>query len=126
MGFLSFVQRQEKALGEEARIFEDIKIPEKGGISLNFSKYFARYMKAIGLKRDKLAFHSFRHNFVQAMRDARIDRERMDALDGRITGYREGSNTRRNYGRAFTPKDLYEDLCKIEFNLDLSHLYVHD
>jgi hypothetical protein len=57
------------------------------------------------------------------MRDARLETERMDALDGRITGFKTGSHTRRNYGRSFTAKDLHPDVCKITFNVNLSHLH---
>ncbi len=122
IGLLDMVEKARTARGDKDRLFHDIKISESRGVSHEFSKYFARYMTGINLKRDKLTFHSFRHNFVQGMRDARLETERMDALDGRITGFGDGAQTRRNYGRSFTAKDLHPDVCKIVFNVDLSHL----
>lgn len=123
MGFISMAEKARSERGDKDRLFSDIKISESRGVSHEFSKYFARYMTGINLKRDKLTFHSFRHNFVQGMRDARLETERMDALDGRITGFKDGAQTRRNYGRSFTAKDLHPDICKIVFNVDLSHLH---
>lgn len=123
LGFIDMVEKKRKKKLTSPRLFDDTKVSATHGVSHEFSKYFSRYMKNIGLKRKRLVFHSFRHNFVQGMRDARIDQDRMDALDGRITGFKEGSNTRRNYGRAFTAKDLYPDICKISYGVDLSHLY---
>lgn len=123
IGFINMVEKIREVKKPDSRLFGDIKIAEGRGPAHEFSKYFSRYMEGIGLKRDKLVFHSFRHNFVQGMREARIDQDRMDALDGRNTGNRGGSNTRRNYGRAFTAEDLYPDICKIAYKVDVSHLY---
>lgn len=123
MGLIAMIEDMRTKHTPSTRLFQDVKISAKHGPSHEFSKSFSRYMDQIGLKRDKLVFHSFRHNFVQGMREARIDHDRMDALDGRITGNKGGSNTRRNYGRAFTAKDLYPDLSRIKYAVNLSHLY---
>ncbi|WP_162917560.1 site-specific integrase [Dongia deserti] len=58
----------------QRRIFEDVPVAPTGYYSDTFSKWFARFLKRRSLA-EGLCFHSFRHNFRDALRAARVPRE---------------------------------------------------
>lgn len=69
LGFLDFIAKRQ-ARGTSERIFYDVTPGgDHGGLGGEFSKWFGRRMSDIGLKRDGLVFHSFRHRFVQELRE---------------------------------------------------------
>ncbi|WP_319531357.1 site-specific integrase [uncultured Cohaesibacter sp.] len=116
MGFKDLLENRktEGAL----RLFPDLKIGDDGYYSSPFSKHFNRFLKSVGVKRQKNAFHSFRHNFEDACRDCDISKEIMDTLQGH--GER-GMSAR--YGKGHTLRKLSEAMERIEYrDLDLSHL----
>jgi integrase len=88
-GFLEFVKR---CKGE--RLFGELKPNKHGKFSDAFGKWFNRYLKSVGVKRAKLDFHSFRHNFVDAcdgrMPDDIIKRLKGDARGGMLDRYGAG------------------------------------
>jgi integrase len=73
---------------QNAKLFGDITRGSDGYYSTNFSKKVNRYLKGIGAHGPKHKFHSFRHNFRDALRRGRVDREIGKALGGWT-----GSNT---------------------------------
>jgi integrase len=73
LGFLEYVQ-QVHATGE-TKLFPHLKLGSKGSTSDGFSKDFARFLKTNHIKSTKNCFHSFRHNFRDALREAGIERE---------------------------------------------------
>lgn len=58
-----------------AKLFGDITRGSDGYYSTNFSKKVNRYLQKIGAHGPKHKFHSFRHNFRDALRRGRVDRE---------------------------------------------------
>ena len=89
LGFLDLVKRSK---GE--RIFNERKPNSAGKFSDAFGKWFNRHLKIVGVKRPKLDFHSFRHNFVDAcdgrMPDDIIKRLKGDARGGTLDRYGKG------------------------------------
>ena len=71
-----------------------------GVLTGNWSKWWGRYLRnTVGIKDRRKVFHSFRHTFKDACREARIPQEAHDAL----TGHSEGTNQGSNYGSGQYP-----------------------
>ena len=116
LGFLDIVGEAMKAR-PKGRLFADIEPGADGYFSHNFSKYFSRYSKAIGIKTGKTAFHSFRHNFKDALVRANVSDSRIKAL----LGHADDSVTAA-YGSKITPNVLYEDIAKVGYEVDFTSL----
>lgn len=56
------------------RIFDDIKMGNNGTYSYTFSKQFSFAMKQLDLQSKRTCFHSFRHNFIDGLREAGVDK----------------------------------------------------
>jgi len=84
------------------------------------SKYFGRYLKLVGVKTGKTTFHSFRHNFADALRNAEAEDSRIKAL----IGHAEKSTT-GIYGVGVLLKVLAKDVERINYDLDFSHLFIN-
>jgi integrase len=112
-GFLDFVKR---CKGE--RIFTERRPNKHGKFSDAYGKWFNRYLKSVGVKRAKLDFHSFRHNFVDAC-DGRMPDDIIKRLKGDARG-----GTLDRYGKGKTEVEiLAEHLANMKVKgLDLSHL----
>jgi integrase len=123
VGFLDFVNERR---GDHAsrRLFPDLAVGGKGYFSNPFSKWFGRFVeKALGLGV-QATFHSFRHQFRDACRVARLDAEIVALLAGWEPGG-AGGKVMNHYGRGpeFFPL-LAEAIAKVRYaGLDLSHLY---
>ena len=118
-GFLEYVESQRsKRCGW---LFEELK-PDKYGIrTASFSKLFNRYLRSKLKITDKhRTFHSFRHSFKDACRDARVPRVEHDA----ITGHRSKDDVSSGYGGEQYPlKPLFIAMRKVKYRgLDLTHL----
>ena len=68
LGLLHYIQSGEQS----GRIFPEIKKGTDGYHSHHFSKWWGRYAGHAGFKTPKTAFHSFRHNFTDALRAAEL------------------------------------------------------
>lgn len=91
LGLITYAQSHKNPKG---RLFPGLKVDAAGVITGNFSKWFGRYLRTtIGITDSRKVFHSFRHTFKTACRDAHIPKEMHDAL----TGHREG-DTSETYG----------------------------
>ncbi len=120
LGFIAFVQRQQQS--NAGRLFPELPRDVVGYLSGPFSKRYATYLDTLGIRDPKLTFHSFRHNFADALRRADISSERQDALGG-WTG---AGSLRKIYGDGLGA-ELYGDMCKVSYpGLDLSHLHVQE
>lgn len=120
VGFLAYVAEKQKA-GEEM-LFPDLPKGKDGYRSSPFSKWFKRFMDKAGADKERTSFHSFRHTFKDAQREAEIPEDRAEAINGRD----DGRNVGQNYGSGFATKTLEKDMKKIKYaGLILSHLYVN-
>ncbi|PHJ51350.1 hypothetical protein VF02_37910, partial [Nostoc linckia z1] len=83
-----------------------------------FSKWFARFLNKVGIEGHRKTFHSFRHTYRDALREADISIERVRALGGWSTG-----NTEDRYGAGTKASTLARDISRVGYHgLDLSHL----
>ena len=81
LGLLEYVAAARASRPKE-RLFEDIKPGVSGDFSHNFSKWFGRYLRDVGAKTPKTAFHSFRHNFKDALVAAGVPESHARTLMG--------------------------------------------
>jgi len=130
MGFAEYCEARKRCAGVGERLFGDnINIPE-GNPGKDFTRRFSDYLVKIGLKtkdgskQDRnLCFHSFRHNYVSAIRRIRgATDEILNDLSGHESGSRGTLSSRARYGSRFSPSELYPYICQIKFDVDLSHL----
>jgi integrase len=108
LGFLDFVERRKKA--GSVRLFPDVAMAADGYYSTIFSKWFSRFLRSLGIKREKITFHSFRHTFEDAARSAKIDHAVMNALQG----HSEGDMSDR-YGSQYPLIVLNDAMQKISY-----------
>ncbi|MDF1600184.1 site-specific integrase [Mesorhizobium sp. YIM 152430] len=108
-GLLAFTARVKKP---NERLFPDIEIGSAKNRSGPASKLFIRLIRAAGVKTRKNCFHSFRHSFEDACRDAEIDTAIMNALQGHVERGMAG-----RYGSGFKLERLDAAVAKIRYGL---------
>ncbi len=119
MGFQEYVNGRQAEIGSH-RLFPELRIAKKSGSYGDvFSKWFSRFVvHAIGQK-PQATFHSFRHGWRDALREADVSEERVNKLGGWA---HRGQHAK--YGRAKLIQQLKGEISKVQFRgLDLSHLY---
>lgn len=106
-GFMTYVEHM-RASGSHA-LFPDIRADSKGNLAGNYSKWFNLYLARIDIKRRGLDWISFRHTLKTMMREARIDQEIQDYIEGHTS-----ERAAQNYGR-FPPTVLKVEVDKLSF-----------
>lgn len=123
LGFLAIVAGRRKD-GPKAQIFPLLKKGVRDGFAESWSKWFSRYLKRIGIPDEGPVFHSFRHNFKDALRQKGESEDINDALTGH-----SGGSVGRRYGAKgmatrFGMERLADAVAKAEYpGLSLAHLY---
>jgi integrase len=103
----------------ERLLFPELAVGSTGYRSDVFSKWFARFLESVGAKTARTSFHSFRHSYRDALREADISAERVRALGGWSS-----NRTEEIYGSGLRPATLAREIRKVRYEgLDLSHLY---
>jgi integrase len=86
-GFNYYVAERRK-IGR-GKLFPELSMASTGYYSDNFSKWFANFLEKSEAKKVRTSFHSFRHNFRDALRNAQVKRERLCARwMGKRSGWR--------------------------------------
>lgn len=111
LGFMSLVDDRRKQCRPEDRLFPDLKVGATGYYSHNVTKFFSTYMEKIGIKTEKTAFHSLRHNFQDACRHAKMFPGHREAIAGREEGGVGGAYG----GSGYDLNDLNEALQTIRY-----------
>jgi len=110
-GFLRYVERRRKA--GDVRLFPELKQDSKGNWSGNWSKWWGRYAREVlGITSKLKVFHSTRHNFKDACREAGIEEEVHDAL----TGHSGGGVGRKYKGEFYPLKPLVKAIKKVKYH----------
>jgi len=109
-GLMSYVGSLPKAGG---LLFPTLPAGDSDKPSHEFSKWFGRFRRstAVGLSARATAFHSFRHGFRDACRDAGITTEIADALGGWAT-----SGVGTQYGDKGRIELLSRELAKVTYD----------
>jgi integrase len=112
-GFVSFVPAN-------GRLFPSVNSAPGRAVGAVFSQWFTHYRRACGISSDTKVFHSFRHSFKAAAREARIPEDLSDALTGHAN-----PNIGRQYGNKIGRRDatdflamLKQEIDRVEFHFD--------
>lgn len=108
LGFLDFVQGLRE--GGRERLFPDLKKDSRGYYSDGFQKWFSRLLDKQKAKEAKTSFHSFRHNWANAMRLAGVPQERR-----RLIGGWKRTATDERYGSDLPLAEIYNELSKVSY-----------
>ncbi len=115
-GFLVYVEAQRAA--KQDLVFSQLT---RGGadqrLGHNFSKWFTRYRREVGLYRPDMNFHSFRHSATTFMQWSDILEQVIDKVTGHV---RQGETAR--YTKNFRIEQLRDAIEGIRPKIDLSHL----
>jgi integrase len=124
IGFLDFVAARRKD-SSSPRLFPELPAGSTGYFSNPFSKWFARFVEITLGASTKATFHSFRHQFRDATRAARLSVESVARLAGWERGDPNQNRQVFDYGRGVELlRMLAQDIAKVNYpGLDLSHLY---
>ncbi|MEO8547741.1 MAG: site-specific integrase [Sphingomicrobium sp.] len=121
LGIVAYAERLQR--DGHTKLFYDIHEGSGGVRAVAFSKWFTRFLRSCGASRERTSFHSFRHNFRDELRIARIDHELAMALGGWVGGRSLASAASENYGHGHRVGALHEAICRLNFSdSDLSHL----
>ena len=114
LGFLTHV----KSVKHE-RLWPELTPNSEGAYSHRFVVWFPEYRRLIGIDREGLVFHSFRHTFVSRLEEAGVDTVKI----ARIVGHKITNITSGTYGgKMFTPSKRLDTFKDVDFGVDLSHL----
>lgn len=103
----------------QQRIFGHLTPNKQGYLAEPVSRWFARHLDHHGITSKRKVFHSFRHTFRDALRNAKVDRD----VVLRIGGW-HSSETSDLYGGGSEAQLAKEELSRVRYSgLDLSHLY---
>jgi integrase len=125
LGLLEFVAAVKRERGASAWLFPGIS-PDCNGGAKAWTKWFGRYLAKVRIKGDSntdKVFHSFRHTFKDALRQAGVAEDINDALTGH-----SARTVGRDYGakkmlRRFGAKALASAVSRVKYKgLDLSDL----
>ncbi len=120
IGFLEFVAERRQTGGR--KLFPELGLSSTGYYSDPFSKWFRRFLDKAGASSPKTCFHSFRHSYRDALREARIEHDIQLALGGwAAADGKEGAQAAASYGRGYrlaTLADAVELVRYGELGLD--------
>lgn len=109
LGFAAYFEAQKQA--GQTRLFPDLSDKsETGSGSEKLSKWFARLLDSLGLSDPALTFHSLRHTFADALREAEATTEAME----RIMGWSAGSE-RARYGSGLALTKLHKQMAGVRY-----------
>jgi len=123
LGFVALVAQRRKE--GEIKLFGEVEIGANGYRSTTFSPWFTRFTEKAGARAPKTCYHSFRHVFRDALREARVERDIALTLGGWTrTGGAGGSGSVSDaYGSGYRMTTLFEAISRVRYpDLDLSHL----
>ena len=119
-GLIHFAEAKRKA--GEKKLFDDIETGSTGSRPVAFSKWFTQFLRACGAQRPRTSFHSFRHNFRDELRAARIDHDIALLLGGWTTGTSRAA-VHENYGSGYQVSVLNEAMRALKFcNANIQHI----
>ena len=123
IGFLDFVRKRQN--GSHPKLFNDLQMAASGYYSDLFSKWFIQFLNNCGAKRPKTSFHSFRHNFRDAMREAKIDKDIAYALGGWASDRPDDTAvTAENYGNGYKTIHLFQAIKQVAY-LEMKVIWLH-
>jgi integrase len=124
LDFIPFVAQRRRE--GQAKLFPEVGMGATGYRSTTFSAWFTRFTRKAGASSSKTCYHSLRHNFRDALREGRVERDIALALGGWSSPGGSGGVTSVSdaYGSGFKTATLFEAISRVRYpGLDLSHLH---
>ncbi len=110
LGILAYLRNLYKA-GDQ-RLFPEIVIDAFGLHSGRVSRWFSRFLTTCGAAADGICYHSFRHSFRDALREAGVERD----VALRLGGWTESGNASisvgDSYGVGFSAARLFAAIVR--------------
>lgn len=97
------------------RLFPDAPRVSKTKGSISFCTVFSQFLIKLGVKSEKLVFHSFRHTFISELQNASIPLE----IRQSIAGHKAKDITTAVYGVSSSLKQMKEAMEKVDYHLDI-------
>jgi integrase len=113
LGLLDYIQSGQPS----GRVFPEIKKGADGYHSHHFSKWWGRFAGHVGFKSPKTAFHSFRHNFLDALRAA----ETPEYINKALAGHADKS-VHGQYGGGAVLSQLKSAIDKVSYDVSFSDI----
>ena len=107
LGLLAYVKEQ-----ASPRLFNSLPRSGHGSYSYKFSKEFTIILKSVGLKEQGLCFHSFRHTFIDGLRNAGVEK----SIAMKLVGHHSSNDIHNGYGYGHSLKVLQEHINKLCFS----------
>lgn len=108
IGFLKYHSSKNK---DKSKRFFTSLINGRDGYGQYASKWFQRHKKKLGFLSDgRKTFHSFRHNFSNALKQNGVD----ESIAAALTGHQHDGITYDRYGKNYHLKTLQEAINKIQ------------
>jgi integrase len=98
-----------------ATLWPDLSRGADGFYSSPFSKWFGRFKRAAGIVDARVTFHSFRHTFVNALKQAGVE----ELVIRELVGHANTSITTGRYGKRLEPARLAEAVQLLSFRIDV-------
>jgi integrase len=114
LGLLEYVQSGQQS----GRIFPEIKKGSDGYHSHHFSKWWGRFAGHIGFRSPRTAFHSFRHNFMDALRAAELP----EYVNKALVGHSDKS-VHSQYGGGEKLSQLKASIDQVSYDIDFTELW---
>ncbi len=114
------VHAEKTRASDHERLWPEFRRNTHGSYSASYSKWFGQYKNVIGITNSKKTFHSFRHTFIDQLKQ-------LDVPDGKIqelVGHANHSITTGRYGKPYRPVALKEIIEVLDYGLDLRRLHV--
>jgi integrase len=96
----------------ELRLFPELKL-SRDGYGQVPSKWFARYRKSCGIIDSGKVFHSFRHTFINKLKQSNVGKEKI----AQLVGHEDESETFGRYGKIYDATVMDEVINLLNFNL---------
>ena len=112
---------ERRRLGD-LKLFPERRRSESSGLySSQFSKGFRRFLQSAGAEAQRTSFHSFRHNFRDALRDGGVDGDLVRAVGGWSSV--GAARTAEGYGSGYGVRRLASAIDQVVYpGLNLAHL----
>jgi integrase len=107
LGFLEYVKKLKKK--KEQRVFPELTYT-RDGYSKDVSRWFNEvYLTKLDIKiPQRKVIHSFRHTFIDTLKQGGFRMEMIEEL----SGHSSGGESRSRYGKRYTVDILYKDVMK--------------
>lgn len=99
---------------EGEQLFPLLKKDKYGKLTQNWSKWFGRHLRRIGITDSSKVFHSYRHGLKDALRNADAD----EAISDAITGHSSVS-IGRSYGSGYNLTILNKAVQGVNYDIEL-------